>query len=238
MKNAHETEAKTRILVVDDHPLLRDGVVQLINRQPDLAVCGEAESITSLQDILPRCKPHLLLLDFRLGTADTIELIKGLIAQYPKLLILVFSQFDETLFAERALRAGAKGYLMKHEATEEVITAIRTVLRQEVYVSRKIAVQIFQQSLEAKVASHVATMKNLSDRELHIFQLLGSGFSTRQIATELKLSVKTIDTHRENIKHKLGLSCAAELIQCATNWVRENLLPLSNGLVAATWPAR
>ena len=221
--------AKTRILVVDEQPLLRHGIIAFINCQQDMVVCGEADCIPSARTKLAECKPHLLVIGLRLGTGDTLELIKALKAQYPELLILVFSQFDETIFAERALRAGASGYLMKHTTNEELLTAIRDIVRGEIYVSRKIAMLAFQKSLEVprqnRPQGNIAAIENLSDREMHIFQLIGSGLSTKKIAEALNLSVKTIESHRENIKRKLGLRSGAELTAQATTWMRENFLP-------------
>jgi DNA-binding NarL/FixJ family response regulator len=231
--------ANTRILVVDEHPLFRHGLMDFINSQADMAVCGSADSIPSVQNALAGCKPDLILLGLRLGSGDTLEFIKALKAQYPELLILVFSQCEETIFAERALRAGANGYLMKHAPNEELLTAIRDILRGEIYVSRKIAMLAFQKSLETPWQNrqqengngngngngNLRGIENLSDREMHVFQLIGSGLGATKIAHELNLSVKTIETHRENIKCKLGLRSAAEVAERATAWTTENFLP-------------
>jgi DNA-binding NarL/FixJ family response regulator len=231
--------ANTRILVVDEHPLFRHGVMDFINSQADMAVCGSADSIASVHNALAGCKPDLILLGLRLGSGDTLEFIKALKAQYPELLILVFSQCEETIFAERALRAGANGYLMKHAPNEELLTAIRDILRGEIYVSRKIAMLAFQKSLETPRQNrpeengngngngngNLGDIENLSDREMHVFQLVGSGLGTTKIAGALNLSVKTIETHRENIKRKLGLSSGRQLVERAIKYVEENFLP-------------
>ena len=222
--------AKIQVLVVDEHPLFRDGAVNLINQQLDMVACGNADTIPCVQSVLPGCKPDLILLGLQLGTGDTLEFVKGLKAQYPELRILVFSQFEETLFAERALRAGANGYLMKHAPNEELLAAIREIVRGEIYVSRKIAMLAFQKSLETprqnghQCQCNHAGIQSLSDREIHVFQLLGSGLGTRKIAEALNLSAKTIESHRENIKRKLGLGSGAELTGRATAWVMENFL--------------
>jgi DNA-binding NarL/FixJ family response regulator len=227
--------AETRILVVDEHPLFRHGVMDFINSQADMAVCGSGDSIPSAQKALTGCKPDLILLGLRLGSGDTLEFIKALKAQYPELLILVFSQYEETIFAERALRAGANGYLMKHAATEELLTAIRDILRGEIYVSRKIAMLAFQKSRATpqqdrpREYRNLGTIEKLSDREIHVFQVVGSGLGTKKIAEALNLSVKTIETHRENIKCKLGLHSGVELTEQATAWVTENFLSPQNG---------
>src|SRR5438046_1264762 len=222
--------AQIQILVVDEHPLFREGAVNLINQQLDMVACGNADTIPSVQSVLPGCKPDLILLGLQLGTGDTLEFIKALKIQYPELRILVFSQFEETLFAERALRAGASGYLMKHAPNEELLTAIREIVGGEIYVSRKIAMLAFQKSLETPRDGHQcqcnhASVEILSDREVHVFQLLGSGLGTRKIAEALNLSGKTIESHRENIKRKLGLRSSAELTGRATAWVTENFRP-------------
>jgi DNA-binding NarL/FixJ family response regulator len=218
--------AKIRILVVDEHPLLREGATNFINRQVDMVVCGNADSILSVQNALTGCRPDLILLGLRLGSGDTLEFIKVLRAQNPKLRILAFSPFEETIFAERTLRAGANGYLMKHATNEELLTAIRDIVRGEIYVSRKIAMRAFQKSLDTprqyRPQWNLAAVENLSDREMHVFQLLGSGLSTKKIAEALNLSVKTIESHRENIKRKLGLNSGRKLIERATKWVEEN----------------
>jgi DNA-binding NarL/FixJ family response regulator len=220
---------KTRILVVDEHPLLRHGIIAFINCQPDMVVCGEAECIPSARTKLAECKPHLLVIGLRLGAGDSLEFVKALKAQYPGLLIIVYSAFEETIFAERALRAGANGYLMKKAVKEEMLTAIREVLRGQIYVSRDLALRAFKKSLETlqqtRAPANLPTIGSLSDREMHVFQLIGSGLGTKKIAHALNLSVKTIETHRENIKRKLSLRSGAELTEQATEWVTENFLP-------------
>lgn len=227
---------KTRILVVDEHPLLRHGIIAFINCQPDIVVCGEAGCIPSARTKLAECKPHLLVIGLRLGTGDSLEFVKAVKAQYPGLLIIVYSAFEETIFAERALRAGANGYLMKKAAKEEMLTAIRDVLSGQIYVSRDLALRAFQKSLEAsrenRSQGNIAAIENLSDREMHIFQLIGSGLGTKKIAHALNLSVKTIETHRENTKRKLGLRSGAELTEQAMAWVTENLLPLQKAEIS------
>jgi len=221
--------AKTRILVVDEHPLLRHGIVAFINGQPDMIACGEADCIPGARSKIAECKPQLLLTALRLGTGDSLEFVKALKAEYPSLLILVYSAFEEAIFAERALRAGANGYLMKKAAKEEMVTAIRDVLRGQIYVSRDLAMRAFQKSLETpqqkRASVNLPTIDNLSDREMHVFQLIGSGLGTKKIAHALNLSVKTIETHRENIKRKLGLNSGRQLFDRAIKYVEENLLP-------------
>jgi len=221
--------AKIRVLVVDEHPMLRHGIITYFNCQPDVIVCGEADDIPRTQSKIAECRPDLLLIGLRLGTGDSLEFVKALKAQYPKLLILVYSAFEEAIFAERVLRAGANGYLMKKATREEMLIAVRDVLRGQIYVSRELALHAFQKSLETqpqhRLLEKAPRVENLSDREMHVFQLVGSGLGTRKIAHALNLSVKTIETHRGNIKGKLGLHSGAELTERATAWVMENLLP-------------
>src|SRR6266704_4492398 len=220
--------AKTRILIVDEHPLLRHGIITFINRQPDMVVCGEADGIPSAQKKIAECKPQLLLTALRLGTGDSLEFVKSLKAQYPKLVILVYSAFEESIFAARALRAGANGYLMKKAAKEEMLAAIRDVLRGQIYVSRDLAMRAFQKSLETPQqnrAGNLPIVDNLSDREMHVFQLIGSGLGTKKIAHALNLSVKTIESHRENIKRKLGLNSGKQSVERAVKYVEKHFLP-------------
>ena len=233
--NGQAHTAKTRILIADDHPLFRHGFMDFISSQADMTVCGEADSIPNAQSKLAECTPDLIVLGLCLGTGDTLDFIKALRAQKPKLPILVFSQYEEGLFAERALRAGAKGYLMKKTGKEELLAAIRDILSGQVYVSRALAMRAFQKSLETQpqhALGRPTRVENLSDREMHVFQLIGSGLGTRKIADALNLSVKTIETYRENIKGKLGLRNGAELTERATTWVMENLLPQQTNAIS------
>lgn len=213
---------KSRILVVDDHPLFRQGVAQLINTQDDMMCCGEAEDLKSTVKAIAETKPDLVLVDMRLANEDGLDLIKAVKVDHPNLPMLAISQFDETVYAERVLRAGGSGYLMKEEAAGEVLSAIRTVLSGELYVTRKMAVLVLHKLLDQGGGGGGARgdVASLSDRELQVFSLLGSGLSTRKIATRLGVSFKTIESHRENIKRKLGISDAAGLIRQAADWVR------------------
>jgi DNA-binding NarL/FixJ family response regulator len=212
---------RKRILIADDHPLVREGLAQLINRQPDLLCCGESDSVASTQEKTTTFAPDLLVLDLRLGTGDGLELVKSLRKRFSFLPILVISQHDETLFAERALHAGAQGYVMKEEATDQIINAIRTVLSGGIHLSRKMSVLLLNKQLEPCANNPGGPdVRSLSDRELHIFQLIGAGLSTHRIAEDLRLSVKTVETHRENIKHKLNLTNAQELVRSASTFVQ------------------
>ncbi len=221
---------KTRILVMEEHPLLRYGVATYLDSQPDMIVCGEVDSIPAARSKLAECKPHLLLTALRLGNADSLEFVKALKAENPSLLILVYSAFEESIFAERALHAGANGYVMKKAPREELLTAIHDVLRGQIYVSRDLAMRAFQKSLATPQQNHAGNLPvvdNLSDREMHVFQLIGSGLGTKKIAHALNLSVKTIESHRENIKRKLGLNSGRQLIERAIKYVEDNFLPPS-----------
>lgn len=225
---APPAKTKTRVLVADDHPFLRVGLSHLINKEADMTVCGEAENVAGVRSGVEREKPDILLTDLCLGDSDGLDLIKGLKAQFPNLPILVLSQQDETLFAERVLRAGARGYIMKERATQDVMEGIRTILGGDLYVSRKVAALAMRKLVEggAEVpATAGSEIAGLSDRELQVFRLLGAGKGTMEIAEALKLSHKTIETYRENIKRKLGLPNATALIHRATEWVQAQAKP-------------
>ena len=214
---------------MEEHPLLRHGVADYLNSQLDMTVCGEADNIRDARHKLEECKPQLLLTALRLGTGDTLEFVKALKSERPALLILVYSAFEESIFAERALRAGADGYVMKKAAKEELLAAIREILGGNIYVSRDVAMRAFKKSLETRAeipsARPTVGLEKLSDREMHIFFLLGSGLGNSQIAHSLNLSVKTIESHRENIKHKLDLSCSRDLVTCAKKYVEVTFVP-------------
>jgi len=219
-----KTLKKIRILVADDHPLVREALMSVINRHGDFICCGEAASTAETHKAVALHKPDLVLLDLWLDKGDGLELIKTLTSQYPSLRILVLSQFEEAVYAERALRAGARGYVMKEQASREVVAAMQKVLAGELYVSPKMTAIALQKLIEPKTRNGAGRVEGLTDRELQVFELLGAGMSTRRIADSLCLSFKTIETHRENIKHKLGLHDATELAHCASNW-RHGLRP-------------
>jgi DNA-binding NarL/FixJ family response regulator len=228
--------AKTRILILEEHPLLRDGITDFLNAQPDLLVCGGAGNIRDARGEIAKCKPQLLVAALRFGTGDSLEFVKALKAEKPGLLILVYSAFEEAIFAERSLRAGADGYVMKTAPKEELLVALRDILKGNIYVSRDVAMRAFKKSLEPqpehRSASPAIGIEKLSDREMHVFHLLGSGLGNTQIAHSLHLSVKTIESHRENIKHKLDLSCSRDLVACAKKFIEETFLPPTKGALA------
>ena len=226
--------AKTRILILEEHPMLRHGVAYFLNSQPDMIVCGEIDNIRDARHKIQESKPHLLLTALRLGTGDSLEFLKALKSERPALLILVYSAFEETIFAERAFRAGADGYVMKKAPKAELLTAIREIVSGNIYVSHDVAMRAFKKSLETRSeqqqrsARPTIGIEKLSDRETHIFFLLGSGLGNTQIAQSLNLSVKTIESHRENIKHKLDLSCSRDLVACAKKYVEVTFVPPTN----------
>ena len=231
-----KTTEKTRVVILEEHPLLRHGIVDYLNSQPDLLACGEAANIRDARDKIAKSEPQLLLTALRLGAGDSLEFVKALRAEQPGLLILVYSAFEEAIFAERALRAGAHGYVMKTAPKEELLAAIREILSGNIYVSRDMAMRAFKKSLqsqrEPRAADPISGVERLSDREMHIFQLLGSGLRNRQIAHSLNLSVKTIESHRENIKRKLDLSCSRDLVASARKYVEETFLPAAKSALA------
>jgi len=211
---------RTKILLVDDHAVVRFGIAQLINRQSDFTVCGEEEDASRALTAIATLKPDLVIADISLKDSSGLELMRNIKAQYPRLPVLVVSAHDETVYAEVAFRAGALGYLMKEEALDKIVTAIRRVLSGAIYVSDTLAARMLQQQIRGQSNVHESPVKSLSDRELEVFQLIGQWKKTREIAEELHLSVKTIEYYREQIKRKLGLESAAELTQHATAWVQ------------------
>jgi len=213
-------ELQRRILIVDDHPIFRDGITQLINHQPDMLVCGGVCSAAQAMSSVEELKPDMLIVDISINGTNGIELIKSIRAQYPALPALMLSSHDENLYAERALRAGARGYIMKAEPPEKVIEAIRRVLDGALYLSEAIGSRLLDTFLNGRTSNGSGSaVDQLSDRELEIFHALGEGRSTREIALTLFLSVKTVETHRAHIKEKLKVQTAPELIRAAVEWV-------------------
>jgi DNA-binding NarL/FixJ family response regulator len=222
-ENREMRKGKARILLVDDHAVVRFGIAQLINRQNDMEVCGEEEDASRALTAITTIKPDLVIADISLKDSSGLELMRNIKAQYPGLPVLVVSVHDESVYAEIAFRAGALGYLMKQEALEKILTAIRRVLSGAIYVSESLAAKMLQQQVRGQVPTNESPVKCLSDRELEVFQLIGQWKKTREIADELHLSVKTIEYYREQIKRKLSLKSAAELTQHATAWVQREI---------------
>ena len=222
-KQSPVEHGRKRILLVDDHAVVRFGITQLINRQNDLVVCGEEEDASRAMSAIAALKPDLVIADISLKDSSGLELMRNIKAQYPGLPVLVMSIHDESIYAEIAFRAGALGYLMKQEALDKITTAIRRVLSGAIYVSDKLAAKMLSQQVRGHADILESPVKRLSDRELEVFELIGRWKKTSEIAEELHLSVKTIEYYREQIKSKLSLKSAAELTQTATSWVRREL---------------
>ena len=210
---------KSKILIVDDHPIVRRGLKELINHEKDLVVSGQAEDAHQAMGAIRAQKPDMAIVDISLKGTSGLELIKNIRIQYPSLPVLTLSMHAEFLYAERALRAGAKGYIMKQQATEDLIVAIRKVLAGHVYISDTVATKMVGKAVGGGPDVGASAIDHLSDRELEVFGLIGLGHGTRQIAEKLNLSVKTIETYRAHIKEKLNLANAAELLRYAIQWV-------------------
>jgi DNA-binding NarL/FixJ family response regulator len=212
---AEEETTKSRIYLIDDHPLLVQGVTELINVERDMGVVGSTGEWTIALKQIPELKPHVVVLDITLAKANGIEVLKNLRVHFPELKVLMLSMHDESLYAMRSLRAGASGYIMKASATEEVVSAIRQILGGDIYLSPRVAKQTMMSLVGRRKEGAVSPMDDLSDRELEVFQMVGDGLTTRQIAERLHLSVKTIETHKSHIKEKLHLESATQLAQHA-----------------------
>jgi DNA-binding NarL/FixJ family response regulator len=216
--NQTDVAKKNRIFVVDDHPIVRQGLALLINRETDLAVCGEAEDAQTAMQSIATAKPDVMVVDISLNGPDGLDLLKEIRTRYPDLPVLILSMHDESIYAERALRAGAQGYIMKQEATEKVLVALRRILTREIYVSERIANRMLQRYIGNRGSGRPASIADLTDRELEVFRLIGEGHSTRRIAEELHISVKTVESYQAHIKEKLSLRSARELVQHAIQW--------------------
>jgi DNA-binding NarL/FixJ family response regulator len=210
---------KKRILLVDDHPITRQGMKALLEQQPDLEVCGEADSAPVAVELFGKLAPDLAIVDVALKTSNGIELTKNLKAMSPNFPVLVVSMHEESLYAERAIRAGAMGYVMKQEAGEKIITAVRRLLQGEIYLNEKVKERMLQRFVNKRGDTQFS-IDSLSDREMEVFQLIGNGYSTRQIAQKLNLSTKTIDSYREHLKIKLNLASGTDLVRYAIQWGR------------------
>lgn len=209
---------KHKVFIVDDHPIVREGLAQMIHREPDLTVCGEAEDAQSALQMIYALKPDIVIVDISLHGPDGLDLLKSVRAKDPTLPVLILSMHDESIYAERSLRAGANGYIMKQEATENVLVALRRILNREVYVSPQIANKMLQRFVSAGAAHGKHSLGELSDRELEVLRLMGEGHSTRQIADTLHLSVKTVESYQAHLKEKLALKNSRELVQYAVQW--------------------
>ena len=212
-------EKAARIFIVNDYPIVRFGLTQLLNKEDDLTVCGEVDSATETIEVIEKSKPDLAIVALFLRGIDDMELIKSLKQRFSKLHILVFSVHDETIFAQRVIRAGAKGYIMKRAPATEILKAVRRVLNGEIYVSDGMVSKILNQLANGGTSNSSSSLEHLSDRELQIFKLIGKGHDLRKIAKALYLSVKTVETHCAHIKEKLSLKSANELMHFAIKWI-------------------
>lgn len=218
---AGKTNSKRRVMLVDDHPLLRRGLAQLINQEDDLIICGEAEDVVGALKMVEQIQPDVAVVDIALPDGNGIDLIKDLKIRVPKLRVLVLSMHDESFYAERVLRAGARGYITKGEPSSKVIDGIRALLEDRLFVSEALSSQMLSKFVGGvKTGASQYAVDQLTDREFEVLDMIGRGTQTREIAELLHLSVKTIDAHRENIKRKLKLADASELLKYAIKWVQ------------------
>lgn len=212
---------KYRVLIVDDHPLLRDGLAKVLNQQSDLTVCGEAGDARSAMAALPKTRPDVVIVDLTMDNGNGLDLIKDIQALHPGLPILVLSMHHENLYAERAIRAGAKGYVMKREPVGTVVAALRKVLGGHMALSENMVCRLLSAPKRSQEAASASPAEILSDRELDVFRLLGQGLGTQQIATRLQVATSTVESHRAGIKRKLNLSGATELVARAAQFVAD-----------------
>jgi len=213
------TEQRKKVMIVDDHPLIRQGVARLVQQEQDLAICGEAEDTAEAIEAIAATRPDIVVLDITLKTSNGVELLAMLHKRFPDLPVLILSMHDEAIYAERTLRAGARGYVMKQDSPEKLIEAIRRVLAGEVYLSEAMTARVLKKIADGMPPQEPSPQDMLSARELEVFRLIGQGTATRDIADRLQVSVKTVDAHRANIKKKLDLKSGAELVQHAIKWV-------------------
>jgi len=210
---------RTRVFIVDDHPIVRQGLAQMLKQEVDLTVCGEAEDSQQALQAIAELQPDLVLVDLSLKGGSGLSLVRALKARHSAIPVLVVSMHDESLYVERVLRAGARGYIMKHEATDTMMHAIRRVLRGEIYVSDKMMTQLLGRFARHTADAGASALTRLSNRELEVFRLIGEGHSTRHIAAALGVSMKTVESHRAHIKQKLQLHNTGALVRYAMQWV-------------------
>lgn len=222
------------VLIIDDHPLLRCGISKLINDQPDFVVCGEVEEAPGALAAIAQHRPDLIILDVSLKGKSGIETLKDIKAQYPKAKVLILSMHDETIYGPRALRAGASGYIMKQEAPDKILIALRKIRNDDIFLSAELGARLLNRFAGTGSSQVASPMEILSDRELEVFTLLGQGNSTREVASKLNLSIKTVESHRAHIKEKLNLMNASELIRHAVQWVQ--MESLGGGSERSTQP--
>ena len=214
-------ESKARVLIVDDHPIVRQGLVQLLNCEPDFMVCAEAGNARKAMAAIAEAKPDVGVVDITLQGTNGIELIKNIVAQWPDFPLLVLSMHDESLYAERVLRAGAMGYITKQEATRNILLAIRRILAGNIYLNERIATHIIARLTAPAGSVALTPAEVLTDREFQVFELTGRGRNTRDIADELRVSSKTVETYRTRIRRKLNLQEGSSLLRCAIAWTHD-----------------
>ena len=215
---------KARVIIVDDHPIFRMGMAELLNQEDDFTVCGMAEDITGARRVIQEHRPDLAIIDITLAGENGLDLVKELSGEKNGPQILVLSMHDEQVWAERAIRAGARGYIMKKEASEKVIVALRNILGGKIHVSANIMERLLDRFQWKQEVSALPTVDLLTDRELEVFRLIGAGLSTREIAERMNLGVKTIGTYRDRVKQKMGIKTAAELIRRAVLWTEQEFV--------------
>ncbi|MGR3319140.1 MAG: response regulator [Candidatus Anammoxibacter sp.] len=219
--NEITSEEKVRVFIVDDHPVVREGLTMFIEREPDFVVCGESDNAFQAFKAIKTLRPDVITVDLSLGGKSGLDLIGDIARKFPAMRMLVLSMFDEMIYAERAVRAGARGYIMKHEATKKVLIGIRQLMAGKLFLSDPVSTKIMYKAvgLNTRLGRHTADL--LTDRELETLSLLGSGYNTRQISEKMRIGFKTVETYRARIKTKLGFETSAELVQYAVKWVME-----------------
>lgn len=217
IRSAHK-KTVYKVLIIDDHPIVRQGLAQLINQEPDFSVCGDAGDIPQALNIIENSNPDIVIVDLSLGFTSGIRLIEDLSQNIPGLLILAFSMHDESIYAERCLKAGARGYLMKQESPEKVITALRTILNGNIHISSKLGSRLLHKFVSKSTYSSDSPVDLLSNRELEVFRLVGQGLKTKKIASELNLSAKTIETYIDHIKKKMNFDDTRSMLMHAVQW--------------------
>ncbi len=212
----------TKVFLIDDHPIVRYGFAQLLAGASDLEVCGQASDARTALDALATAAPDVLVVDVSLGTTNGIDLIREIKERLPAAFVLVVSMHDEHLYADRALRAGASGYVMKHEATDAIVRAIRVVAAGGLFVSEAVTMRMLQRAIAGGAAAGGSPLESLSDRELHVLELMGRGMATREIAEQLHISIKTVESYRARLKEKMNLRSGTELLRFAVRWAEEH----------------
>ncbi len=215
---------KIEIFIVDDHPVVRRGVAILVDKEGDMSVCGEAQGAQEALEKISSLKPDIVIADLGLQGMSGMELLRMLKQKYPRLPVLIMSMHDESLYAERVLKAGARGYIMKEESPDKIVIALRQILNGKIYISEKMAEEALEKVASGKISSEGSSIDVLSDRELDIYRMIGQGFGTNKIAEELCISPKTVESYREKIKEKLNLENSVKLVQSATLWVHRGSL--------------